>query len=100
MAGEGMHEAFQQIKKNRFDDDYVPKHITYAYKKSAKIIRNDEFYVLKEGQDSEIDVLFLILNAPLATFAHAHEGSLGHAGAAAGMEQAIKALQTKFPSFF
>merc|ERR1712032_1677093 len=48
-----------------FEDPYVPKHITYAYKKSAKIIPNDEFYNL-DGHDSEIDVLFVILNAPLA----------------------------------
>ena len=84
----------------RFEDPYVPKHITYAYKKSAKIIRNDDFYYLKDGQHSEIDVLFLILNAPLTTFAHAQDGSLGHVGAAAGMEQAIYALQNQFPSFF
>ena len=84
----------------RFEDPYVPKHITYAYKKSAKIIRNDDFYYLKDGQDSEIDVLFLILNAPVPTFAHPKEGSLAHVGVAAGMEQAINALQNQFPSFF
>lgn len=84
----------------RFDDPFIPKHITYAYKKSAKIIRNDEFYYLKEGQDSEIDVLFLILNGPLATFPNPKDGSLGHVGVAVGMEQAINALQKDFPSFF
>ena len=69
-------------------------------KKSAKIIRNDDFYVLKEGQDSEIDVLFLILNAKLQTIAHPPNESLGYVGAAVGMEAAIKALRNKFPSFF
>jgi len=83
----------------RFEDPYVPKHITYAYKKSAKIVQNDEFYNL-DGQDSEIDVLFLILNAPLATFAHPKEGSIGHVGVAGGMEAAVNALQKLFPSFF
>ena len=77
----------------------MPKHITYAYKKSAKIVQNDEFYNL-DGQDSEIDVLFLILNAPLATFAHPKEGSIGHVGVAGGMEAAVNALQKLFPSFF
>merc|ERR1719182_284479 len=84
----------------RFEDPYVPKHITYAYKKSAKIIRNDEFYALKDGQESEMDVLFLILNAPLATFAHPKEASIGHVGVAGGMEAAVNALQKLFPSFF
>ena len=84
----------------RFEDPYVPKHITYAYKKSAKIARNDDFYYLKDGQESEMDVLFLILNAQLETIAHPPNESIGYVGAAVGMEAAIKALRNKFPSFF
>jgi hypothetical protein len=50
---------------HRFEDNRIPAHITYAYKKGATIIRNDDFYEMPEGKNKTIDLLFLMANAPV-----------------------------------
>ena len=85
---------------HRFDDPKIPAHITYAYKKNVEIVKNDDFYILPEGEPKKIDLLFVIASAPVQTAALPESGSLSYSGLTLAMELAMKSLSRKFPSFF
>lgn len=86
---------------HRFNDPRIPSHITYAYKQNAKIIKNDDFYVFPEGQQSkEIDLLFLMANAPVGTLSSPESGSQSYSGLALNMQLSMESLSTQFPNFF
>ena len=88
---------------HRFDDPdipshkQIPAHITYAYKQGATIARNDQFYALPEGGTKQVDLLFLIVSAPVTTQALPVSGSESYVGAAVAMELAVEEL-SKTPS--
>ena len=84
----------------RFDDEKIPSHITYAYKKGATIAKNDDFYPLPKNQTRKVDVLFLIASAPVATGSLPEAGSESYVGLAIAMELAMNELSEKFPAFF
>jgi len=84
----------------RFDDEKIPSHITYAYKKGATIARNDDFYPLPETQTRQVDVLFVIASAPVKTGSLPEAGSESYVGLAIAMELAMNELAEKFPAFF
>ena len=93
----------------RFDDEKIPSHITYAYKKGATIAKNDDFYPLPnnhnfyplpENQTRTIDVLFVIASAPVKTGSLPEAGSESYVGLAIAMELAMNELSEKFPAFF
>ena len=84
----------------RFDDEKIPSHITYAYKKGATIAENDDFYPLPENQTRKVDVLFVIASAPVKTGSLPEGGSESYVGLAIAMELAMNELAQKFPSFF
>ena len=84
----------------RFDDEKIPSHITYAYKKGATIARNDDFYPLPENQTRQVDVLFVIASAPVKTGSLPEAGSESYVGLAIAMELAMNELSEKFPAFF
>ena len=83
-----------------FKDKKIPAHITYAYKKDARIVRNDDFYKLPEGETRTVDLLFLIANAPVKTASLPEAGSESYVGLAIAMELAMNELSDEFPSFF
>ena len=84
----------------RFDDEKIPSHITYAYKKGATIARNDDFYPLPKNQTRKVDVLFVIASAPVKTGSLPEAGSESYVGLAIAMELAMNELAEKFPAFF
>ena len=84
----------------RFDDEKIPSHITYAYKKGATIAKNDDFYPLPKNQTRQVDVLFVIASAPVKTGSLPEAGSESYVGLAVAMELAMDELAEKFPSFF
>ena len=84
----------------RFNDKRIPAHITYAYKKAATIAKNDDFYKLPETGSKQIDVLFLIANAPVKTASFPVAGSESYVGLAEAMELAMNELLELFPAFF
>ena len=84
----------------RFDDEKIPSHITYAYKKGATIAKNDDFYPLPKNQTRQVDVLFVIASAPVKTGSLPEAGSESYVGLAIAMELAMNELSDKFPAFF
>ena len=84
----------------RFNDKKIPAHVTYAYKKGATIIENNDFYELPEGGPKKVDLLFLIASAPVKTGSLPEAGSEPYVGLALTMELAMNELSEKFPSFF
>ena len=85
----------------RFDDEKIPSHITYAYKKGATIAKNDDFYPLPKNETTrQVDVLFVIASAPVATGSLPEAGSESYVGLAIAMELAMNELAEKFPAFF
>ena len=90
---------------HRFEDPRIPAHITYAHKEGVTIAKNDDFYnypLSSEGEikPKQIDLLFLIANAPVKTVSLPVGGSESYAGTAMAMEFAIDELSRKFPTFF
>ena len=85
---------------HRFQDKRIPSHVTYAYKQGATIVRNDDFYEMREGKNKTIDLLFLMANAPVATQSLPKDGSEPYVGLAKAMELATMRLSEKFPAFF
>ena len=84
----------------RFDDEKIPSHITYAYKRGATIAKNDDFYVSPKNQTRKVDVLFVIASAPVKTGSLPEAGSESYVGLAIAMELAMNELSEKFPAFF
>ena len=84
----------------RFEDKRIPAHITYAYQKGATIVKNDDFYQLPENETKNIDLLFLIANAPVKTASFPDAGSESYVGLAEAMELAMNELLELFPAFF
>ena len=84
----------------RFNDEKIPAHITYAYKKGATIAENNDFYPLPKHQTRKVDILFLIASAPVATGSLPEAGSESYVGLAIAMELAMNELSEKFPAFF
>ena len=84
----------------RFDGRKIPAHITYAYKKGATIAKNDDFYPWQKNQTRQVDVLFVIASAPVATGSLPEAGSESYVGLAIAMELAMNELAEKFPAFF
>ena len=84
----------------RFDDEKIPSHITYAYKEGATIARNDDFYAWSEAGTKKVDLLFLIASAPVSTISFPVSGSEAYVGTAVGIQLAMEELSKKFPSFF
>ena len=86
--------------QHRFKDSRIPSHVTYAYQKAARIVRNDDFYEIPEGVNKTIDLLFLMSNAPVSTVSLPESGSTTYVGLANAMRLATAELSKKFPSFF
>ena len=84
----------------RFEDKKIPNHITYAFKKDATIVRNDDFYQLPKGKTKNVDLLFVIAHAPVKTASLPEAGSGPYVGLANAMELAVNELSKKFPAFF
>ena len=82
---------------HRFKDKRIPEHITYAYKRAATIIKNEDFYQLPDNGTYTIDLLFLMSNAPVATASFPEAGSESYVGLANAMELAMDELSTMFP---
>ena len=86
---------------HRFDDPKIPAHITYAFQEAAVIAKNDAFYTMPKGnQTNTIDLLFVIANAPVKTVSLPVGGSESYVGTAVAMENVMKELSVKFPGFF
>ena len=87
---------------HRFKDKKIPRHMTYAYKKGATIVKNDAFYSLPEGTTKTIDLLFVIANVPFGGLLTSPNdgGSEAYVGIATAMELAMNEISTKFPAFF
>ena len=83
----------------RFEGKKIPSHVTYAYKKGATIIKNDDFYQLPDDKEYNIDLLFLMSNAPVATASFPEAGSESYVGLATAMELAVGELVQTFPKF-
>ena len=84
----------------RLDNKQIPAHITYAYKRGAKILKNDDFYPFPESGTKEVDLLFIMANAPLQTISLPNLGSESYVGLATAMELTVYELSEKFPEFF
>ena len=56
--------------------------------------------MLPEGETKQVDVLFVIAHAPIATMAFPDGGSESYVGLAVAMELAMDELSEKFPAFF
>ena len=87
-------------QQHRFKDKRIPRHITYAYKRAAKIAKNEDFYHLPEGTTKTIDLLFVIANAPVGTVCLPKHGSEAYVGLATAMELAMDEISKEFPAFF
>ena len=87
-------------QQQHFADERIPDHITYAYKKGATIVKNDDFYAFPKNKSKNVDLLFVIANAPVATGSLPEAGSGAYVGLANSMELAMDELSGKFPSFF
>ena len=84
-------------KQMYFSDEKIPRHVTYAYHKSATIAQNDDFYTLSGNQKRTVGILFLIANAPVNTGSVPEHGALSNAGLALAMELAMNELTEIFP---
>ena len=83
-----------------FRNKKIPAHITFAYKEGVKILKNDDFYNLPDGVHKEVDLLFLIANAPVSMAGIPEGGSESYVGLAVAMELATTELAERFPLFF
>ena len=86
-------------QQHRFPNPKIPNHVTWAYKRNVTIAENKQFYTLSDGGSKNIDVLFLMANAPVATLSMPEAGSQAYAGMARDMELAMGSLLGMFPSF-
>ena len=86
-------------EQHRFPNPKIPNHVTWAYKRNATIAENKRFYTLPEGRTKNIDLLFLMANAPVATLSMPEAGSQSYVGMAMDMELAVEALLDMFPRF-
>ena len=86
-------------QQHRFPNPKIPNHVTWAYKRNATISENKQFYTLPEGRTKNIDLLFLMANAPVATLSMPETGSQSYAGMARDMELAVGSLLDMFPHF-
>ena len=84
---------------HRFKDNRIPTHVTYAYKRGATIVRNDDFYEMPEGANKTIDLLFLMANAPVSTLSLPKTGSESYIGLVKVMELATKDCTRIFRHF-
>ena len=84
----------------RFKNSKIPAHITYAYKQGAKIVKNDAFYPMPSSGPKEVDLLFVIANAPVSTVSLPNSGSESYVGLATAMELAMYELFNIYPAFF
>ena len=84
----------------RFANKKIPAHITYAYKKDATIVKNNDFYRLPQAGSKRVDLLFVIANAPVKTASLPDAGSESYVGLAGAMELAMYELFDIFPGFF
>lgn len=84
---------------HRFDSDYVPAHVTYAFKENVEIFRNDNYYHWP-GKTKRADVLFLNMNAPAKMDSMPTDGSEIFVGVASVAYHAMTELAQKFPAFF
>ena len=55
---------------------------------------------MPDGKTKQIDLLFLIANAPVKTVTIPEAGSEPYVGTAVGMQLATEALSEIFPAFF
>ena len=85
---------------HRFEDARIPRHVTYAYAKNATIVKNDNFYIMPEGKTKNIDLLFLMANAPVSTQSLPRSGSESFVGLTIAMKLAMEELSRKFPEYF
>ena len=85
---------------HRFEDPRIPRHVTYAYAKNATIVKNDNFYNMPEGKSKNIDLLFLMANAPVSTQSLPESGSESFVGLTKAMKLAMEELSRKFPEYF
>ena len=85
---------------HRFEDTRIPRHVTYAYAKNATIVKNDNFYSMPEGKSKNIDLLFLMANAPVSTHSLPESGSESFVGLTKAMKLAMEELSRKFPEYF
>ena len=84
----------------RFKNTLIPTHITYAYKEGVTILKNDDFYTLPDAGTKQIDLLFVMANAPVNTASMPEGGSQAYVGLAKNMELALNELSEIFPAFF
>ena len=61
---------------------------------------NEDFYAMPDSGTKQVDLLFLIASAPVATTAMPETGSGSYVGLALAMELAMDELVDKFPTFF
>ena len=87
-------------RHQRFKNSKIPAHITYAYKQGAEIVKNDEFYPMPSSGSKEVDLLFVIANAPVSTVSLPNSGSESYVGLATAMELAMYELFKIYPAFF
>ena len=85
---------------HRFEDTRIPRHVTYAFAKNATIIKNDHFYSMPKGKTKNIDLLFLMANAPVSTQSLPESGSESFVGLTKAMKLAMEELSRKFPEYF
>ena len=95
-----LHMQGHPPEHRHFQNKKIPAHITYAYKRGVPIIKNDDFYELPSDKTKNIDLLFLIASAPVATAAVPESGSGSYVCLALAMELAMNELAEKFPGFF
>ena len=63
-------------------------------------MRNDDFYPQPPAGSKEVDLLFVIANAPVKTASLPNAGSESYVGLAGAMELAMYELFKIFPTFF
>ena len=63
-------------------------------------MKNDDFYAFPTNKSKNIDLLFVIANAPVATASLPEAGSGSYVALANSMELAMDELSEKFPAFF
>ena len=84
----------------RFKNKKIPAHITYAYKEGVNIVKNDDFYPMPSSGSKQVDLLFVIANAPVSTVSLPNSGSESYVGLATAMELAMYELFKIYPAFF
>lgn len=83
--------------QHRANDD----HVTYAYQAGVTVVDNDTFGVHAAAfTDKAVDVLWVMLNAPVSTGSFDVKGSEAFIGNAVTMHAAVTALRPQFELFF